>query len=126
MPNLKEIVDKSASEYHGKIDIQLAAPDVAFSRCDFAYCRSPLLWPTLAADGALYPCAHTANSKFEPFGNLLAVDSLIELYQRLFGAASNEYLCVNVIGCQRPCPPLIGSLNHPQTAEGLLGKSCYV
>jgi hypothetical protein len=124
--NLKEIVDRSADSYNGMIDIRIAAPDIAFSHDDFPYCRSPLLWPTLAADGALYPCAHTANSRFEPFGNLLAADSLIELYQRLFGNASNECLCVDLIGCKRACPPLIGSLNSPKTAIDMLGNSCYV
>ncbi len=126
VPNLKEIVHKSYHQCDKKIDIRLAAPDTAFSECDFKYCRAPLLWPTLAADGALYPCAHTANSKFEPFGNLLAADSLIELYQKLFGTASNDRLLVDIIGCQRPCPPVIGSLNDKKTAENILGKSCYV
>lgn len=126
IPNLKEIVHTSYHKCNKKIDIRFAAPDTAFSECDFQYCRSPLLWPTLAADGALYPCAHTANSKFEPFGNLLAADSLIELYQKLFGTASNDHLLVETIACQRPCPPLIGSLNDNKTAENVLGKSCYV
>lgn len=123
VPNLKEIVHKSYHQCDKKIDIRLAAPDTAFSKCDFQYCRAPLLWPTLAVDSALYPCA---NSKFEPFGNLLAADPLIELYQKLFGTASNDRLLVDIIGCQRPCPPLIGSLNDKKTAENVLGKSYYV
>jgi len=109
IPDLKNAVEESSRRFgDDRFSVAHAAPDVPLSQCDFQYCRSPRLRPTLAADGALYPCAHTANSKFEPFGNLLGSESLIDLYQRLFSSPLSSHVRVDSIGCGRECPPVIG------------------
>lgn len=95
------------------------SPEEPFTDKGFEYCVSPRLWPTLAADGCLYPCAHTATSQYQPFANLLSANSLIELYYNLFTPPSPNFLLIDEIGCNRICPPVIGSLNDTATAKSL-------
>lgn len=122
--NLHRVVDDMAKNF-SDMKIEYHAPDVPYSKCDFVHCRGPRLWPALAADGAFYPCAHTANSDFMPFANLMLSDSLIDLYQKVF-SPRRSLLRVEEIACNRECPPIIGSFNNPASAKIHLGKDFFV
>jgi MoaA/NifB/PqqE/SkfB family radical SAM enzyme len=123
--DLKIIVKDAKDAFHD-IRIRYQAENVTFSKCNFEYCRGPRMWPTLASDGGLYPCAHTANSEFEPFANLMASDSLMNIYQSLFYPPSKNHIKVKEIGCDRDCPPIIGSFNDSNSAIGNLKNPIFV
>jgi len=107
-----------------EIDIDYISPEKPYS--EFVYCRGPRLWPALAADGYLYPCAHVANSKYQPFGNLMTANSLIELYQELFYPPGKSFITVERIGCHRQCPSVLGRYNEPSLVEKILKKSSFI
>jgi len=106
------------------VDIKYISPDNPYS--EFKYCRGPRLWPALAVDGCLYACAHVANSKYQPFGDLMTADSLIELYQELFQPPRKNFISVSDIGCHRQCPSMLGRYNEPSLAKVRLGRKYYV
>lgn len=115
-----EDIDKDLT----RLKIRFISPEQPYS--DFPYCRAPRLWPTLAADGCLYPCAHTATTQYQPFGDLLGADSLFYLYQQLFQVPRRSFIPVEEIGCKRFCPSTLGLYNEPSLAEGQLGRESYV
>jgi hypothetical protein len=124
VPELQEMIQHARTEASGiKIRDQTRAELLASDA--FVFCRSPRLWPTLASDGQLYPCAHVANSRFEPFANLMSADTLIDLYQKIF-PPSRSHLTVEEIGCERGCPALVGRFNTPSSAAKILGGDVYV
>jgi MoaA/NifB/PqqE/SkfB family radical SAM enzyme len=90
------------------------SPDEPYS--SFEYCRASRLWPALAADGCLYPCAHTASSAFRPFGNLLQSSSLLDLYRDRFQTHQQSFLRADEIECDRKCPSVLGRYNEPALA----------
>ncbi len=104
VPDLKSHIMSMDQKLPG-IQIRFASPDEPYS--EFPFCKGPAFWPTLAADGKLYPCAHTANSNYMPFADLAGKCSFFEIYQEL----SVSGLAVNGIGCGRICPPTIGRYN---------------
>jgi len=123
--DLKERIN-AINEKIERVDIVPMSPEEPFTEKGFEYCISPRLWPTLAADGCLYPCAHTATSQYEPFANLLSANSLIELYYNLFTPPSPNFLLIDEIGCNRICPPVIGSLNDTSTAKSILKDELFI
>ncbi|KPA12019.1 Radical SAM domain-containing protein [Candidatus Magnetomorum sp. HK-1] len=123
--NLKNDINQMNDEIND-ILIKYNAPDKPFKEDDFDYCRSTRLWPTLAADGGLYPCAHTANSKYEPFADLLSSDSLIDVYQKSFYQQIKRFSKISDIGCERQCPPTIGSFNNPVDVLKILNNTTNI
>jgi len=105
------------------MQVRFISPAEPYS--EFAYCRGPRLWPALAADGCLYPCAHMASSKYQPFGDLLAAPSLLELYRDLFQARGQNFVPVAEIGCRRECPSVLGLYCDPLLAAKQLGGEKY-
>ena len=106
------------------INVRFVSPVEPYSK--FPYCRGARLWPTLASDGCLYHCAHTASSKYKPFGDLLDAKSLFELYTQLFQPPKIGFFSKEDIKCNRLCPSTIGSFNEHSLVECNLGKMVYV
>jgi len=114
--NLRSDIEQIDREVEG-IEILYNAPDKAYGNYNFDYCLATRIWPTLGADGCLYPCAHTANSKYEPFADLTSSNSIMEAYKECFSHHTNSFSKVSDIGCKRQCPPTIGSFNYPEDAK---------
>jgi len=114
--NLKSDVEQINNEVEG-IEILYNAPDKPYGSYHFDYCLASRIWPTLGADGCLYPCAHTANSKYEPFADLTSSSSIMEAYKECFSHHTNSFSKISDIGCKRQCPPTIGSFNYPGDAK---------
>ena len=106
------------------IKIQYISPESPYS--DFSICKGPRLWPALAVDGCLYPCAHTATSEYIPFGNLINSTSMYHLYYDLFGPSKDNFITVERNGCKRNCPSILGSYNEPTLVEKKLGSEKYI
>jgi len=117
--HLKSDIEQINREVEG-IDILYNAPDKPYSNYDFSYCLASRIWPTLGADGCLYPCAHTANSKYEPFADLTSSSSIMEAYRECFSHPTNSFSKISDIGCKRQCPPTIGSFNYLEDAKKIL------
>jgi len=111
-------------KYLANIKIRFISPEERYS--EFPYCRGPRLWPALASDGCIYPCAHTATSEYQPFGDLLGAKSLFDLYQELFQVQRRNFVSVDEIGCHRDCPSVLGRYNEPSLAKKQLGRESYV
>ncbi|MBN1654519.1 MAG: radical SAM protein [Deltaproteobacteria bacterium] len=107
---LKERIDSIAEHVPG-VEIKYIAPEVPCAESDFEFCRGPMLWPTLAADGNLYACAHVATSRYRPFANLATASSLMACYRELRDSRSRGFRDVRQIGCERQCPTTIGRFN---------------
>jgi len=114
--SLKTDIEHIDSQIEG-IKVTYNAPDKPYSNYDFNYCMATRLWPTLGADGCLYPCAHTANSKYEPFADLISSNSIMQAYRESFSHPTNSFTRISDIGCKRQCPPTIGSFNFPEDAR---------
>jgi len=114
--DLKTDIEQINSEIQG-LNILYNAPDKPYSNYDFPYCMASRIWPTLGADGCLYPCAHTANSQYEPFADLTSSNSIMEAYKDCFSHPTNSFSKISDIGCKRQCPPTIGSFNYPEDAK---------
>jgi sulfatase maturation enzyme AslB (radical SAM superfamily) len=114
--HLKADIEQIDKEIKG-ISIEYNAPDKPYKNYNFKYCMATRIWPTLGADGCLYPCAHTANSKYEPFADLTSSNSIMEAYTECFSHPTNSFSTISDIGCERQCPPTIGSFNYPEDAK---------
>jgi len=121
--NLRRRIKRLNKKIKG-VEISYISPDNPYS--EFKYCRGPRLWPALAVDGCLYACAHVANSKYQPFGDLMSSDSLMELYQEVFWPPNDSFITVADIGCHRQCPSMLGRYNEPSLAKAKLGRKSYV
>jgi len=124
--NLKKEIGEIGKELNNKeFNVHYKSPEKPLTDSDFSYCRGPRLWPTLAADGNLYPCAHTANSDYQPFANLMSANSLVELYQDLFWSSNNNFRRVDEIGCRRHCPSVLGRYNDYENDTKLSGVKLF-
>ena len=51
----------------------------------------------------------------DPFADLMASRSLLELYQQLFTPPSTTAVAPETYSCHRRCPPVVGSFNDPDS-----------
>ena len=108
--NLENWINSIKNEFKtSKLDFH--APPIAFEEIGFSLCWAPRLWPTIATDGNLYPCAHTATTKYEPFANLFSEKSLIDIYNQVFNRPGPACMEIKDIKCLRQCPPMVGTFN---------------
>lgn len=75
---------------------------------DFFRCYSPFIWPTLAANMKLYPCAHCANEKFIALLDLNKRD----YYDFYLNHNAKKQFNLNTLNCGKICSPIMNAINN--------------
>lgn len=109
------------NEKYSDINIICNFPSECEGKDEFNKCFGPFLWPTLASNMKLYPCAHSANMKFREFLDL-SKDYYYDFYlnENVWDCEKNK---VSNVGCNRICPPLIGTMNNEKAIVRLMQEN---